>query len=48
MLGALYTCGVAHDEILETIFSREELNYIKLVLEGEVETSYDESECNET
>ena len=47
-LGAVYFFDVTHDEILETIFSREELNYDELVFKVEVESSDDESECNET
>ena len=43
----MYVCDDAHDEILEIIFTREELNYGKLILEGEIEISDDESECNE-
>ena len=46
MLGAAYVCDVTHDEILETIFSREELHYDELILEGEVESSDDESKFN--
>ena len=38
-LGALYVCDYAHYEILETIFSREELHDNELFLEGEVESS---------
>ena len=30
--GAVYVCDVTHDEILETIFSREELYYDELIL----------------
>ena len=33
-LGFFCVCDVTHDKILETIFSREELNYDELVLEG--------------
>ena len=33
--------------ILATIFSREELHYDEFILEGEVEISDDDSECNE-
>ena len=36
-----------HDEILETIFAAEKLNHNEFILEGEVESSDDESECNE-
>ena len=43
----VYFCDVTHHEILETIFSREELHRDELILEGEVESSDDESECNE-
>ena len=46
--GAVYLCDITHDEILENIFKREELNYNELILEGEVECSDDESECYET
>ena len=48
MLGAVYVCYVTHDEILETIFSKEGLNYDELVLEGESVSSDDESKYNET
>ena len=33
-LGAVYICDGAHDEILETIVSREELSCDDLILEG--------------
>ena len=42
----VYICDVTHDEILDTIFSRESLHYDEFILEGEVESSDDESECN--
>ena len=45
--GAVYVCDGTHDEILETIFSREESRYNELILEGEVESSDDDSEFNE-
>ena len=44
--GAVYVCDGTHDEILETIFSREELRNDELILEVEVEISDDESVCN--
>ena len=47
-LGDFYVCGVTHDEILETIFSREELHYDKLILEVKVESSDNDIEFNET
>ena len=47
MLGTVYVYDVTQDEILENIFSREELHDDKLILEGEVESSDDKSECNE-
>ena len=40
-LGYVYVFDVTHNEILETIFSREELNNDELILEGEVESSDD-------
>ena len=46
-LGDVYIYYVTHDEILETIFLREYLNDKKLILEGEVESTDNESECNE-
>ena len=46
-LGTVYVFDVTYDEILDTIFSREELNYDELILEGEFESSNDESEFNE-
>ena len=46
-LGYVYVCDVTHDEILDTIFSREELHYDKFILRGEVESSDNDSECNE-
>ena len=46
-LGAVYVCGEAHNEVIETIFLKEEFNYDEFILEGEVEISYDESESNE-
>ena len=45
-LGAVNICDIIHDEILENIFSRESLHYDELILEGEVESGYDESEFN--
>ena len=33
-LGTVYVFDVTYDEILDTIFSREELNYDELILEG--------------
>ena len=36
MLVAVYVCDYTHDEILEIIFSREELHFDSLVLEVEV------------
>ena len=33
-LGDVYACDDTHDGIMETIFSREELNYDELILEG--------------
>ena len=42
----VYVCDESHDELLETIFSRKELNYDKFILEGEVGSSDNESECN--
>ena len=47
MLGDVYICDVAHNEILKTLFSREELNYDELILEEEVGSSYNKSEYNE-
>ena len=47
-LGAVYACDNTHDEMLETIFSREELNHDEFILEGLFEISYDESESIET
>ena len=32
----VYVCDDAHDEILGTIFPREELNYDAFILEGEI------------
>ena len=46
-LGAVYVCDITHDAILDTIFSREESRYNELILEGEVESSDDDSEFNE-
>ena len=43
----VYVCDVTQNETPETIFSRKELNYNELVLETEIESSDDESECNE-
>ena len=43
----VYVCDVTQNETPETIFSRKELNYNELVLEIEIESSDDESECNE-
>ena len=48
MFGTIYVCDVTNNEILETIFSREELHYDELILEGEVESSDDESDGTET
>ena len=45
-LCAVYVCDDTHDQILNTIFSREELNYDDFMLEGEVQISGDESECD--
>ena len=42
----MYICDDAHDEIIETLFAREELNNDEFILEGEVESSDDDSECN--
>ena len=42
-----YVCDDTHDEILDNMFSREELYYDELIFEGEVKSSNDESECNE-
>ena len=46
-LGTIYVCDVTHNDIMDTIFSREELHDNELILEGEVESSDYESECNE-
>ena len=46
-LGYVYVYYYIQNEILETIFSREELHYDEWVLEGEVENSDDDNECNE-
>ena len=46
-VGPVYVCDGAHDEIPEKCFSRKELNYNELILEGEVESSDDESEYKE-
>ena len=35
--------NVTHHEILETIFERKELHYDEFILEGEFESSGDES-----
>ena len=40
-------CVNTNDEMLETIFSRQELHYDEFILEGEVESSDDKNECNE-
>ena len=40
-LGAVCVCDDAHDEIIKTIFSKEELNYDAIILQGEVESSDD-------
>ena len=45
-LGATYVCDNAYYEIQETNFSREELHYNEMILEGEVESGYNKSECN--
>ena len=36
MLGDVYFCDDTQNEMLENIFSREELNYNELIFEGEV------------
>ena len=46
-LGDVYIYYVTHDEIRETIFLREQLNDKKLILEGEVKSTDDQSEYNE-
>ena len=46
-VGTVYVCDDVHDAILKTIFSREELYYDGLILEGEVEMSDYENDCNE-
>ena len=46
-LGAVYVCNDTHNGILRIIFLKEELHYHKLIFEGEVEISDDDSECNE-
>ena len=46
-LGAVYFCNYTHDEILETKFSREKLHHDEFILGVWVESSDDESECNE-
>ena len=38
-LVSFYVCDVTHDEILETVFSREELNCNEFVLGGVVQSS---------
>ena len=43
----MYDCNNLYDEILQTIFAREELNNYEFILEGELEISDDESECDE-
>ena len=45
-LGAVYVFDDTHNEIIETIFSREELHNNELILGGEVESSDDKSECD--
>ena len=45
-LGTIYMCDVTHKEILDALFSGEELNYYELILEGEAEIIDDESEFN--
>ena len=45
-LVSVYVLNVIYDEILETIFLREELHYDELILVGEVESTDDESKCN--
>ena len=47
MLGTVYFGDITHYEILETIFSREELYDDKLILEIKFESIDDKSECNE-
>ena len=39
MLCCFYVCDSTHNEIMENIFSREELHYDAFILEGEVEIS---------
>ena len=46
-LGAVYVCYYEHDEILETILQEKNYIMMNLFLEGDVEGSDDESECNE-
>ena len=46
-LGGVYVCDVTHDEILETIYSRKELNYDELIFKWNVESIDDDSVCNE-
>ena len=43
-LDAVYVCGEPHDEIPEKIFLGEELNYDKIMLEGEAEIIDGESD----
>ena len=45
-LGSVYVYDYTYDEILDTLFSSGELYYDEFILEGEVESSDDESECN--
>ena len=44
----MYDCDDAHNIILEKIFSSEVLNCYEFISEGEVESSDDEIEYNET
>ena len=46
-LFAVRACDDTHDEILETIFSRQELHYDELILEREVKSNDEDSEFNE-
>ena len=45
-LGVVYVCDDTHNEILEAIFSSEDLHYYELILEGGFGSSDDKSECN--
>ena len=42
----MYVCDDSHDKIMDTIVSSELINHNEFILEGEVEISYDENECN--